>query len=83
MTVAPTADGHSRIDYYFDHQWRYGKTTESLSWRGLRDGSYLRTCHGKDSGEFLVDEVRISKGVLTADEFLKAKHDGGLILLFK
>ena len=83
VTIDPTADGHSKITYFHDYEPVHMVTTTSYAWRGLADGSYLRTCHGKTSGSYLFDEFRISKGVLDKSEFLRARHTGGLILLVR
>jgi hypothetical protein len=60
----------------------YGERTENLAWRGVDDGMFLEFGR-KFNSTFWIDEMRITKGVLTPSEFLKAMPPSGTTVIFR
>jgi hypothetical protein len=82
FTAAPLENGATEFCYYFDYVKVYGKQTENLAWRGVDDGMFLEFGRNFNS-TFWIDEMRITKGVLTPSEFLKAMPPPGITVIFR
>ena len=73
FTVSPLATGASEITFYFDYAPIKSFASTSYAWRGIRASDCLNLA--KNCGAN-VDEIRITKGVLPVDKFLKAYASG-------
>ena len=82
MTAEPDGTGHSTIKFYFDYECVNTATTANYPWRGIDpDNMFLymgRTGQHNDC-EALIDEIRISKGVLPKEKFLRYGKTGLVI----
>ena len=81
MTAEPDGRGHSTIKFWFDYECVHTATTERHAWRGI-DSDSMFMYVGRNDCEVLIDEVRISKGVLQREKFLRYGK-AGLILSFR
>lgn len=66
LTIAESVGGASDITLYFDHRAVYSATTDS-AWNGL---NAMTIKFGNPNTDLLVDEFRVTKGVLPVSEFL-------------
>lgn len=79
LTIADSAGEASDITLYFDHIAVYSATTDS-AWNGL---NAMTIQFGNPSTDLLVDEFRVTKGVLPVSKFLPGapKTEGGETLV--
>ncbi|MBR6588536.1 MAG: hypothetical protein IKK82_14080 [Kiritimatiellae bacterium] len=82
FTAVPLENGATEFCYYFDYEEVYRERTENLAWRGVDDGMFLEFGRNFNS-TFWIDEMRITKGVLTPSEFLKAMPPSGTTVIFR
>lgn len=81
MSAEPDGEGHSTIRFWFDYECVNTATTASKVWRGIDPDSMFMYV-GRNDCEALIDEVRISKGVLSREKFLRYGKTG-LVLSFR
>ncbi len=79
-TVSETTNGLSTVKYFFDYAPVGTATSTRFAWTGISDNMTLDIGRG---GRFLIDEFRISKGVLPRTAFLRTSRppqDGDAIV---
>ena len=80
MTAEPCGGGRSTIKFYFDHKLVHQQDTGTHLWRGL-DPSTMYLYMGRKDCDFLIDEVRITKGALSVDKMLRFSPRGLLMVV--
>lgn len=81
VTIEPTSGGNSSVaKVYVDYGDPVSKTLNE-KWRGIRPTDYLTL--GTTTDVLWFDEVRISKGVLPKDKFMKQRNGLGLVILMR
>lgn len=81
LTVKDTGNGTSKTELFLDHNSVSSKSFPNSAWRGLgRDGFFGLGDGG--AGKVWIDEVRITNGVLTKEQFLYARS-GGMMIIFR
>jgi len=78
MTAEPDGTGHSTVKFYFDYECVNTATTANYQWRGM-DPDTMFMYMGRNNCEMLIDEIRISKGVLPKEKFLRYGKTGLVI----
>lgn len=82
MTVRPNEDGTSTIAHYFDYRKLKELSSAPFGWRGLDDKMNLEFGNGVGC-RFYLDELRITKGVLPVDDFLKLRPDFSPVIIVR
>lgn len=72
LTVKEMANNTSRMELFFDHTSIGSLASENHAWRFPGRDGILGFGHA-NAGTVWIDEVRVSKGVLTKDQFLYAR----------
>ena len=80
VTIAPTEDGLSTYTWYVDYEPATTATSERFPWQGLSKNTIL-VFEGSGTFSSTVDEFRITKGILSPDEFLRKASCGGLVII--
>lgn len=80
VTIAPTEDGLSTYTWYVDYEPATTATSERFPWQGLSKNTIL-VFEGSGTFSSTVDEFRITKGILSPDEFLRKAPCGGLVII--
>ena len=81
VTIAPSSEGHSTYTWYLDGAQVATETTSQYAWQGLTGGRKM-LFDGAADFTYWIDELRISKGVLSPDEFIMSSRDEIIYLPF-
>ena len=80
FTIAPNANGGSDVTCYADYGDGMSRTL-TRPWVGLGEGMTLN--FGTDKDVLWFDELRITKGVLPKEKFLRQRNGGGMIMVLR
>lgn len=80
FTIAPNATGGTDIKGYVDYGSAISQTLPGR-WLGIGSGDHMS--FGTQKDVFWYDEVRISKGVLPKEKFLRQRADGGSVVIVR
>lgn len=80
FTFAPNANGGTDVKSYIDYGSAIARTLPG-KWLGIGPGDYMNFGTTKDV--FWFDEVRITKGVLPKEKFLRQRNGEGLLLIVR
>lgn len=82
FTFEPGTDGQgTKITAYADYR-QYYQATMGGSWMGYRSGAKTLS-FGTEVDVLWFDELRITKGVLPKEKFLRQRNGGGMIMVLR
>lgn len=82
-TFVPNGDGTTTVAFYADYALLSEVRTKTAEWRGFNETTRLYVGDKGNTATWQIDELRVSKGALVADDFLRQKGLGGLLMVVR